>query len=47
MVDTLLFGTALLAAQFAAIAMAHGQPAPPHPLTGPDVLPPNTTDLDN
>jgi hypothetical protein len=47
MVDTLLFGTALHTAQLAAIAMAHAQPASPHPLTGPDVPPPDITDLDN
>ncbi len=47
MVGTLLFGTALQTATFAAIAMAHAQLAPPHQLTDPDVVPPNTTDLDN
>jgi hypothetical protein len=42
MVDTLLFGTALQTATFAAITVANAQPAPDS-----DVLPPDTTDLDN
>jgi len=46
MVRPLLFGTALQTAAFPAITMAHGQPAPPHQSTDPDLLPPNITDPD-
>ena len=46
MVRSLLFGTVRQSATFAAITMAHAQPAPSHPLTGP-VLPHDFTHLNS